>query len=190
MHKLILASSSPRRRKLLSDMGFDFDIIVPNVDERKKLGEEPFEYVRRIALLKSKAVQLSNLDRIIISADTIVVLKNEIYGKPKDKQDFIRIMKVLSGKTHYVYTSYSILYKDLTISKLVVTEVDYSVLNDKQIEWYWNTKEPKDKAGGYAIQGIGGMFIKSIKGSYSNIVGFPQAEIYADLMSVIGDCNE
>lgn len=173
-YRLILASSSPRRKELLKQMEVEFDILHPDIDEKKHETESPEEYVTRIS--KEKALKASsNIDNknIVISADTIVVIENMVLRKPKDQDDARRMLKLLSGKTHKVITSFTIAKPKNKIlhSENVETEVKIKNLADHEIESYIKTTEPMDKAGAYAIQGIGSFMVKKIKGSYENVVG-------------------
>ncbi|MGN1394764.1 MAG: Maf family protein [Succinivibrionaceae bacterium] len=182
---IILASSSPRRRDLLSNLGYYFKICPPSIDETIKEGELPIDYVMRIAKEKALEVFKSNLENIVISADTIVVLNNKILGKPKDRSDFTTNFLEMSNKEHFVYTAYCICKKSTLVLDCVATTVRFRQIKLQEVYDYWNTGEPIDKAGGYAIQGIGGKFVKSINGSYSNVVGFPQVEIFESLKKIL-----
>lgn len=178
MNKLILASASPRRRELLEGLGLRFDIIVSNEEEKTDKELPPKLYVGELALIKAAAVAKQITDRkkqIIISADTIVCLGDEILTKPKDNEDAFNILKKLSGKTHCVYTGICVmrLSDALTVTKSVKTEVVFKELDDETIRKYIGTGECSDKAGAYGIQGKGSVLVKEIHGDYFNVVGLP-----------------
>ena len=175
-HKFILASSSPRRKELFSKLGVNFKIFKPNIDETVHKNESPFDYVLRMS--KEKALKSGadfSSSNIIIAADTIVVIKNKILGKPANYGEAEQMLNLLSGNTHEVLTAFTILRpkKDIMHSEIVRTEVTFNNLARDEIESYIKSKEPMDKAGAYAIQGIGAFMVKKIKGSYENVVGLP-----------------
>lgn len=158
-------------------MGFNFDIEVADIDESVRAGEQPEEMVKRLAAEKAQAVSKKLVDdTVVLASDTIVVAEHCILGKPKDEADFEEMMKRLSGSTHRVMTAISVLDSVRHVTQLVQTEVTFCQLTDTEIKAYWQTGEPRDKAGGYGIQGIGGQFVLSINGSYSAVVGLPQVE--------------
>jgi len=178
--KLILASSSPRRRELLASIGAEFEVIVSNVPEQHQQGETPEDYVSRLSRDKARAVAEQYRDRWVVAADTTVVLAGELLEKPADKADAVRMLTALAGKAHVVYTGVTIEngsrdYRDTQVS---ATEVRMLPLPAADIEWYVGTGEPMDKAGAYAAQGIGAVFIDSIHGSYTNVVGLPLALLF------------
>jgi septum formation protein len=174
--KVILASASSRRHELLSYLLSNFEIQSADIDESPKMDELPAALVRRLAESKALAVWRENPDAIVIGADTIVTFGHEIFGKPTNQNDSIAILKKLSGQRHTVMTCVAIISARKKISKVVKTEVEFTCLSTQQIQDYWQTGEPQDKAGSYAIQGIGGKFVKHITGSYSNVVGLPLVE--------------
>ncbi|MDD5688175.1 MAG: Maf family protein [Elusimicrobia bacterium] len=169
MKKFILASSSPRRKEILSDAGYKFKIAHPKISEDISF-KNPVKIVKGLALKKAKAV---NLKGIIIGADTIVVLKGEIIGKPRDKEEAKEILTKLSNSKHYVYTGVAIL--DTNIKRQIVdyekTEVQFKKLSKEDIEFACS--KHLDKAGAYSVQEKNDFFVKSIKGDYLNVVGFP-----------------
>ena len=179
MSEIILASASPRRKELLANMGLDFTVVVSDADESKAdKSVPPHIYVQELAFLKAAASGkkiLKNRNAIIISADTIVVLDDNILGKPKDKKDAFDMLKSLSGRTHNVYTGFCVMrMKDgKTVCKHVSTEVRFKPLDDEKIKRYIDSGEPMDKAGAYGIQGLGAMLTDSINGDYFNVVGLP-----------------
>ena len=183
MSEIILASASPRRRELLANMGLQFTVLVSDADESGVDTSVPPEiYVQELALLKAAAVAktvIKNKDAIVISADTIVVCDGEILGKPKDEEDAVRTLTLLTGKSHKVYTGFCVmrLSDAFTVCKNVCTEVVFKPLTREKIERYVKTSEPMDKAGAYAIQGLGAMLIERINGDYFNVVGLPVSEL-------------
>jgi septum formation protein len=177
--RLILASNSPRRRDLLTQAGLTFTVIPSEVDEHKVTMSDPNVFVRTLA--ESKAINIAQKypSSWVIGADTIVVIDNQILGKP-DSADAARgMLKRLSGNIHHVFTGYCVCCKRKAhlFTDVVKTDVCFKSLSDKEIEWYLQTGEPFDKAGGYGIQGIGSVLVKSIKGSYTNVVGLPVCEV-------------
>ncbi len=183
MSEIILASASPRRRELLANMGLQFTVLVSDADESGVDTSVPPEiYVQELALLKAAAVAktvIKNKDAIVISADTIVVCDGEILGKPKDEEDAVRMLTSLSEKSHKVYTGFCVmrLSDAFTVCKNVCTEVVFKPLTREKIDRYVKTSEPMDKAGAYAIQGLGAMLIERINGDYFNVVGLPVSEL-------------
>ena len=166
--KLILASGSPRRLELLSQFGFSVEVVKPTVEEFVDSSLSPQEVVVDLSLQKgSEVAEKIGTENPILSADTVVVIDGEIIGKPKDRLDAIKMMHLLSGRTHWVITGVSIFFKDDVDSFFVATDVTFKHLSEKEIEQYTSTEEPYDKAGGYAIQGMGSFMVKSISGSHS-----------------------
>ena len=176
--EIILASASPRRRELLGNMGFSFKVVPADIDEsRLSQSETPCEYVRRLSLSKAEKILSLHPDAVIVGVDTTVSMNNEIFGKPADFEEFHLFMSKLSGKTHQVFTGLSVIDRDRTVSSYVKSDVTFVEMSEKDISDYWATGEPVDKAGGYAIQGIGGSYIKCVSGSVSSIIGLPQVEL-------------
>lgn len=179
MTKFVLASASPRRKELLNVMGLDFDIVVSNADEDSVSKDIPTElYVQELALLKAGAAAkkvLRNKNAVVISADTIVTLDGEILGKPEDDEAAYKMLKILSGRAHDVYTGYCVMRiaDGKTVCASVRTSVHFKELDDEKINAYINSGEPMDKAGAYGIQGKGALLIKKIDGDYFNVVGLP-----------------
>ncbi len=185
---LVLASGSPRRREMLEKLGLDFSIYVTQTDETRKDGELPEDFVVRLARDKANAAKADNNygDAIaILAADTIVVQNGRVYGKPQDFEHAKRIWQSLSGNKHQVMTSVCLLNGNSIQVKVSVTDVEFTVINEAQMQRYWETGEPLDKAGAYAIQGLACAWVKSISGSYSNVVGLPLREVNL-LLSEIG----
>tara|TARA_Y100000389_G_C17470818_1_gene530572 strand:+ start:8617 stop:9198 length:582 start_codon:yes stop_codon:yes gene_type:complete len=178
--KLQLASSSPRRKKILSSLGIDFDVFEIKIDESQLIGECPSDMVLRLAATKAEAHKYGDF---VLGADTIVVHESQIFGKPNNAKDAIDMLLSLSGKEHIVMTGVALKAPDGTKSLLSTTKVRFRKINKKDALNYWKSGEPVDKAGSYGIQGIGGMFVKSISGSYSGVVGLPVFETVSLLTS-------
>lgn len=173
--KIILASSSPRRRELLSKAEVKFDICIKSVDETIPEGMSPAEGAEHTAAVKAMAVAFMNTEAVVIGADTIVVLDGEILGKPKDKADAADMLKRLSGRDHEVITGVCLAYKGNYETFHCSSKVKFYELTDDEIRHYVASGEPMDKAGAYGIQGKGMMLVESINGDYCNIVGLPVA---------------
>ena len=178
--KFILASSSPRRRELLASIGLDFEVLPSNVPEVHQPGEAPEEYVARLSRDKAQAIAGQHPSRWIIAADTTVLLGDQLLEKPTDAADAARMLGTIAGRTHVVYTGLTLQNSDRRHSETRVAESEVRMLplTPSEIEWYVRTGEPLDKAGAYAVQGIGAMFIDSIHGSYTNVVGLPLATLF------------
>ena len=173
--RLILASTSPRRRHLLEQLGLSFEVQSAAVDESMRSAETPDRYVKRLAALKASAVASRAPDAVTLGADTAVVVAGEALGKPESPDDARRMLRLLSGRSHLVLTAVALegAHRDAC---LVETRVDFRGLSAREIDWYVGTGEPMDKAGGYGAQGIGSFLIRAVHGSYSNVVGLPLAE--------------
>ncbi|GCF89961.1 Maf family protein [Shewanella sp. M-Br] len=197
---LVLASTSPRRKELLAQIGFgrpefSFMQVAPDIDETVQQGEAPRDYVRRLAAEKAQAGLALCADMsqpAVLGSDTIVVLENQILGKPLDVADAKQTLSELSGRTHTVMTAVALTYKagesDSTLKtsvRLVETQVRFCALSTADIEAYVASKEPMDKAGSYGIQGLGGCFVAAIEGSYSGVVGLPLVET-RELLAEVG----
>lgn len=179
-HRIILATSSPRRKELLRALGIEFDVIHPSADETVSVGEAPEKFALRVSLEKALSVSATLPDgSIVIGADTIVVVDGEILGKPGYPGEASRMLRKLSGKEHRVYTAFSIVRakNECLHSEIVGTRVLVKPLAASEIEGYIKTGEPMDKAGAYAIQGSGSFMVSGIEGSYSNVVGLPVEEL-------------
>lgn len=174
---IALASSSPRRRELLAQLGVNFTLVKADIDEAVLAAEDARTYVQRLALAKAEA-GLARLaqPKPVLGADTIVVVDNQILGKPVDFADFKRTMHLLSGRCHQVMTAIALVGQQHKLQQLVCTDVYFRAVTDTEIEQYWQSGEPLDKAGGYGIQGLGGRFVQSINGSYTAVVGLPLCE--------------
>jgi septum formation protein len=174
---IILASSSPRRREFLKQLGVPFKIVVPRIEEQPEKGEEPGHFAWRLAVDKANDVASRVPGRIIIAADTIVVLGKTILGKPKDAADAQRMLKMLSGREHEVITGVCVMQGKKKRSFVTSTDVEFKKLTKQEIDFYIASGEPMDKAGAYAIQGLGSFLVREIRGSYTNVVGLPVAEL-------------
>ena len=176
---MILASKSPRRYELLKQMGLDFDVIPSGVKEDFVQGETPEDHVIRLAEAKALEVGSRYPDCWVIAADTIVYINGSILGKPKSREEALEMLRRLSGQEHWVLTGFSVrhLAKGIGDKEAVQTAVKVKTLSPVEMEWYIQTGEPFDKAGGYAIQGAGSFMIESIRGSYTNVVGLPLCEL-------------
>jgi len=176
---LILASKSPRRRRLLEKTGLSFRIVPSTVDESAIPLLSPDIYVKSLAEAKAEDVSGKYPADWVIGADTIVLIDGTILGKPDTRERARSMLKSLSGKSHQVLTGYAICCqsKSRRYSETVTTEVRFKTLTDEEIDWYIQTEEPYDKAGAYAIQGIGAFLVKRIDGSYTNVVGLPVCEV-------------
>lgn len=182
----ILASASPRRLELLNLLSIFPEVRIPCIDETPMSGEIPDRFVQRTAVEKGMFI-LKEIGRegLIISADTIVLDRENIIGKPDGRESAFNILKILSGKVHRVITGISLLYKGKQRYGVETTEVEFSNLSDKEINYYLDTEEYMDKAGAYAIQGKASIFVKRIEGCYFNVMGFPLNLFY----SLITDLN-
>ncbi len=182
---LILASQSPRRKYLLEQAGLTFSIIPSDFDESSVTMSDSDSYVRTLAEAKAVDISEKHPDCWVLGADTIVLIDSKILGKPGSENEARDMLKRLSGKIHRVLTGYCICckYKDALFSETVKTDVHFKSLSDAEIEWYIQTGEPLDKAGAYAIQGLGTFLVKSINGSYTNVVGLPVCEVVEFLIN-------
>ena len=172
---LVLASGSPRRSELLTGLGLEFEIHVPDVDERTLEDEAPRSYVRRLA--REKALEVAGPGRVVLAADTTVVHGGSIIGKPANRADARRMLARLEGETHTVFTGVAVVWEDESGAQVEVeldrSDVRLVPMTDVEIASYVDTGEPLDKAGAYALQGIGGMFVAEVRGSPSNVIGLP-----------------
>ena len=192
--KFILASASPRRKELLEQIGMKFEVRVSEAEEITE-ATQPAEYVMELSFLKAEDVAGKipvmydargvNQDFVVIGSDTVVAAEGEILGKPKDKDDARRMISMLSGKTHQVYTGVTLMiFKEERMTRETFyekTDVTFYEMTEKQIEDYINSPEPYDKAGAYAIQGLCSAYIKGINGDYASVVGLPVSRICYEL---------
>lgn len=181
---LYLASSSPRRSEILKMAGYEFTAEPANVSETVLRGTPPIQIVEQLSARKAETLAKLHPDDTILAADTIVVFKGRILGKPKDMEMAKAMLKVLSGNVHQVYTGYTIIYGKKFYCSHEVTSVEFYPLTQKEIEDYVATGEPLDKAGSYGIQGRGALFVKRINGDFYNVVGLPIAKINRILQSM------
>ena len=177
--RLILASKSPRRSELLRQVGLEFEVVPSGVEEDFVKGESPQEHVIRLAQAKARDVASKYPEHWVIAADTIVYINGSILGKPNNRQEALEMLRCLSGQEHWVLTGFAVCHlgKGKADKETVQTAVKMKNLTPAEMEWYVRTGEPFDKAGGYAIQGIGCFMIEWIRGSYTNVVGLPLCEL-------------
>lgn len=185
----MLASQSPRRRELLAGLGLCFEVIPAALEEPPPGETPPEEYVKTLALAKARKVAGRASGEAILAADTVVVLEGEILGKPKDFDEARQMLSALSGRTHQVFTGYTILsQRDESqrdeIIRAVRTEVVMKPLSPEEIEAYLATGEPMDKAGAYAIQGLASYMVQEVRGSVTNVIGLPLTEVVTDLLKL------
>ena len=173
---LCLASASPRRRELLSQIGVPHSVAAAHIDEEVRQGEEPRDYVVRMAREKALAIRQRGETLPVLAADTSVVLDDVIFGKPVDRADCLAMLEKLSGRTHDVLTSVALATKREVHVLVSTSAVRFRQLTAEELERYWDTGEPRDKAGGYAVQGLGAVFIEWLSGSYSGVMGLPLFE--------------
>jgi septum formation protein len=188
--KLILASQSPRRRELLLQLGYEFTVQVSDIDETVKKDETPHDYVLRLAKQKAQHVLklLSKTDKecsYVLGSDTCVVFNGQILGKPDNEDACVSTLSLLSNNQHQVLTAIALASQNDIQGQVVNTDVTFKSLSKAEIQAYWLTGEPQDKAGSYGIQGIAGQFVKTINGSYSAVVGLPLYET-AQLLTTVG----
>lgn len=182
---IILASASPRRRELLKYIFNDFKVVASNADETIPDGIPPINVPEYLSKIKALDIAKDNFNSLVIGADTIVLLGNDILGKPKSKEDAKRMLSELSGNIHKVITGCTLVYKDKISTFSVITDVEFYALSDEEIETYISTDEPYDKAGSYGIQSNGALFVKKINGDYYNVVGFPIAELKRKIAEIL-----
>jgi septum formation protein len=182
-YMLILASASPRRHELLLVAGLPHIVRAGSISEVRLPGESPTAFVQRLAEEKAHAVSREPGD-IILAADTVVCLGDEMFGKPRDDEDAQRMLRLLSACDHFVYTGICILVRDRIIKDLAATKVSFAVLTEQEIQEYTRSGETRDKAGAYAIQGWASRFVTQIQGCYHNVVGLPISLVYSHLKSL------
>lgn len=177
--KLILASASPRRQHYLQELGIEFEVRTADIDECRVAGENPEDFVQRMAVEKARAMSQGAADAWVLAADTIVVLGDRVFGKPQNDADAIDILMELSGKSHTVYTAFCLCPPQGAgaLVNMAATQVTFSAFSRAVAAAYVATGEPRDKAGAYGIQGKGVFLVQSLSGSYSNVVGLPLNEV-------------
>lgn len=180
---LILASASPRRKELLRLAGLPFKVAPAQINEAGRGPETPQEHVRRLSLEKAQAVARENPASVVLGADTIVVIDGAVLGKPESKKQAREMLQRLSDRSHTVFTGYTLSCVSAKICRTGIARscVRFKKMAPEEIDWYVGTKEPYDKAGGYAAQGRGAAFIRSISGSYTNVIGLPLANVLDEL---------
>jgi septum formation protein len=176
--KIILASASPRRAEILRTVNWPFETLPLNIDETRQPGEDASTYVQRLARAKAEAAALRSPDSLIVGADTTVVIGDQILEKPDDHDDARRMLRQLSGHWHKVLTGVAIINASELRVAYDTTEVKFAVMSQDEIDWYVSSGEPMDKAGAYAIQGLGARFIEGIRGDYFNVMGLPVRLLY------------
>lgn len=176
-----LASASPRRRQLLEQLGLRFEVVVADVDESPKPGESPRDYVLRVARAKAEAVaaRLGGPRLPVLAADTAVILDDAILGKPKDREQGLEMLSRLAGRTHQVSSGVALWNKGRVKTVLSESRVRFRAVDAAEAAAYWDSGEPRDKAGGYGIQGLGAVFVEHLEGSHSGVMGLPLAETAA-----------
>ena len=182
---MILASNSQRRQEILKDAGFNFRVIASNIEEISDK-ENVIERILDIAEKKLEQIAKNNVNEFILAADTVVELDKNIFGKPKDREEAFKFLKLLSGKIHKVITAYVFknISKNILIREVVISEVKFFDLDDETINWYLDTGEPFDKAGAYGIQGYGRVLVEKIDGDYYSIMGFPISNFLKNLRKI------
>ena len=182
---MILASNSQRRQEILKDAGFNFRVITSNIEEISDK-ENVIERILDIAEKKLEQIAKNNVNEFILAADTVVELDKNIFGKPKDREEAFKFLKLLSGKIHKVITAYVFknISKNILIREVVISEVKFFDLDDETINWYLDTGEPFDKAGAYGIQGYGRVLVEKIEGDYYSIMGFPISNFLKNLRKI------
>lgn len=180
-HRVILASASPRRAQLLTQLGVFFDVLPQAIDETPKSGESAIELSLRLAQEKAQSALAETGDArvLVLGSDTVVDVDDTLLGKPVNGEDAIRMLVQLSDRIHRVCTAVSLTSRDSSASRLSETKVRFREITESEARAYWNTGEPNGKAGGYAIQGLGAVFVESISGSYSGVMGLPLFETAA-----------
>lgn len=183
----VLASASPRRKELFRLLEVNFQVIPSELDEFHDKSLSPENLVKNLSFQKAQEVSNRVAENLaVVGADTAVILGNEVIGKPKDKTEAKKILRSLSGKTHSVFTGFTILHKakNIEFTEAVETEVKFKVLSGLEIELYVKTKEPMDKAGAYGIQGFGSILVEKVNGCYFNVMGFPLNRFYEALKNI------
>jgi len=187
--KIILASASPRRRKILADLGYRFEVVPSHADEASLAGELPGDHVVRLSSIKAQTVARDYPGDLVIGADTAVVLENEILGKPESEEEAVSMLERLSGRTHTVFTGLALIHIEGNIKRsgYEKTEVTFNELNANRIREYVKSGEPLDKAGSYGIQGIGSFLVKDYSGELDTVIGFPSG-LFKKMYEEVSSC--
>ena len=185
MSRIILASASPRRRELMKLAGYDFEVICADIVEIVSENATPQEAVMSLALQKAQAVAAEHKEAVVIGSDTVVALDGKILGKPHSEQEACEMLRLLSGKTHKVFTGVAIVCGDKVKNFFDETVVEFYSLGDEEIKKYVATGEPMDKAGAYGIQGKGSVLVKKINGDFFNVMGLPIAKLYREMSDYV-----
>lgn len=183
--RFILASASPRRRDLLANLNFPFEVVPADIDESFSAEDNPFDLVRRLSVHKAETVAARHPDALVLAADTVVVYRDEVLGKPTTPEENREFLTRLSGHTHEVFTGHALVLGDKQADRVVQTAVRFRKLSDGEIERYVATGEGMDKAGGYAIQGYGSALVREVRGCYFNVVGLSVPNV-AELAQTFG----
>jgi|SRR5271157_336745 len=181
---LILASASPRRAELLRNAGITFTVEPAHVPEQAFPDEQPLQYAQRLARDKARIIFARHPDNVVLGADTVVVVDEQLLEKPRDEQDAARMLRLLAGRTHNVVTGVCVVAPRYEKTEAEVTEVRFSLLSEPEIAEYVATREPMDKAGAYAIQGMASRWVERIDGCYFNVVGLPVPRVYRMLQAL------
>jgi len=176
--KLVLASKSKRREEILAAVGWKFEAVAANIDETRRAAEDAVTYVKRLAQTKAQTIAQRFPDRLVIGADTVVVINEEILGQPRNDDDARRMLRLLSGKWHDVLTGVALVRGLQVVVDHETTRVHFAEMSADEIDWYVATGEPQGKAGAYGIQGSAAVFIKEIQGDYFNVVGLPARLVF------------
>ncbi len=182
--RVVLASASPRRSELLTQIGMSFEVMPTDIDETEHPGEDPVSYVRRLAIEKALAAVVGD-DVVVIAADTTVDLDGMILAKPADDADALRMLGLLAGRTHQVHTGVAIRYQGRMVAEVNTSLVSMKASDDQWLRWYVATGEPHGKAGAYGIQGAAAVFVDSVQGSVTNVIGLPLS-LLEQLLSEVG----
>ena len=187
--KIVLASGSPRRAEILKTVNWPFEIVRPDIDETRQENEVAVTYVERLALTKAETIAEQITSSLIVAADTTVVIGEQILEKPSDQNDARRMLSQLSGRWHQVITGVALIDRAVSASRVAheVTEVKFAEMSQDEIDWYASSGEPMDKAGAYAIQGLGARFIEGIRGDFFNVMGLPLRLLYEMVLLQIDD---
>lgn len=185
MSKIILASQSPRRKQLLSMLNIPFDVVVADIDEKIDDNNDLVKEIEKLSFQKANSVYQNNKDAIVIGSDTIVKINDKVLGKPKSYEQAKQMLQALSNNTHEVVTGVTIIKDKKAETFSEIAKVTFYPLSEEEIDDYIKTNEPMDKAGAYAIQGIGAKFVKSIDGDFYTIMGLPVGELYHRLQKYL-----